>query len=54
MPGQEKIVSVTMVPASSVPNCKPRMVMMGISALRKAWRNRTAEVLRPLARAVRT
>src|SRR5438270_18741 len=42
-----------MVPASSVPNCNPRMVMMGISALRKACRNRTAAVDNPLARAVR-
>ena len=42
MPGQEKMVSVTMVPARSVPNCRPRMVRMGISALRKAWRKRTA------------
>ncbi len=54
MPGQEKIVSVTMAPASRVPNCNPRIVRIGISALRKAWRNRTADSESPLARAVRT
>src|SRR5712692_10076525 len=53
MPGQEKMVSVTMVPARSVPNCSPRMVMMGMSALRKAWRKRTARVESPLGGAER-
>src|SRR5580704_6677108 len=40
MPGHEKIVSVTIVPASSVPNCRPRIVMIGISALRTAYHAR--------------
>ena len=38
MPGQLKIVSVTMAPESSDPNCKPITVSTGISALRRAWR----------------
>ncbi len=38
MPGQEKIVSVSTAPASSVPTCRPMVVTTGISALRKAWK----------------
>ena len=45
MPGQEKIVSVTIVPASRVPNCRPRMVMIGISALRKCVAKEDGTVL---------
>ena len=33
-----EIVSVTIAPASSAPNCKPRTVRMGIIALRSACR----------------
>ena len=36
MPGQEKIVSVRMAPASSAPTCSPITVTTGISALRSA------------------
>ncbi len=32
MPGQEKIVSVTMAPASRLPNCRPRTVRIGMRA----------------------
>jgi hypothetical protein len=38
MPGQEKIVSFTMAPASRAPNCKPRDGDYGMVALPRAWR----------------
>ena len=38
IPGQAKIVSVTIAPASSAPNCKPRTVRIGIIALSNACR----------------
>src|SRR5580698_2325902 len=52
-PGQLKMVSVTMAPASSAPNCSPTTVTIGTSALGSAWRQTTAVSLSPLARAVR-
>jgi hypothetical protein len=32
MPGHEKMVSVTIAPASSAPNCTPKTAMIGIVA----------------------
>ena len=42
------------VPASSQPACRPRMVTVPTSVLRKTWRITTVRGGRPLARAVRT
>ncbi|MNW22211.1 hypothetical protein D3C71_2235680 [compost metagenome] len=54
MPGQEKIVSVRIAPASMTPTCRPIVVMTGIIAFRSAWTPTTRKADRPLARAVRT
>jgi hypothetical protein len=54
MPGQAKIVSVRIAPASSVPTCSPMTVMTGIRAFRSAWMPMTRNGDSPLARAVRT
>jgi hypothetical protein len=43
-----------MLPAISWPSWTPATVRMGIMALRRAWRKRTASSLTPLARAVFT
>jgi hypothetical protein len=54
MPGQEKMVSVSTAPPSSVPVSRPITVMTGTRALRSACTNTTRAGDRPLARAVRT
>ena len=53
MPGQVNTVSVTSAPPSRVGICNPASVIIGISALRMAWRSRICRSGRPLARAVR-
>ena len=45
--------SMMIAPASRNENCSPMIVITGISALRKAWRQTVCPRLRPLARAVR-
>ena len=52
-PGQLKMVSVTIAPASRAPNCNPTTVTIGTIAFGNAWRHTTAASLSPLARAVR-
>ena len=54
MPGQLNTLSITTLPASTVPICTPRMVTTGSSALRSTWLSVTRLRLSPLARAVRT
>ena len=54
MPGQLNTLSITTLPASTVPICTPRMVTTGRSALRSTWPIVTWRRDRPLARAVRT
>ena len=51
-PGHAKTVSVTTAPPRSWPNWRPRMVMTGMQALRKACLATTTPSRTPLARAV--
>src|SRR6185312_2735679 len=53
MPGHENTVSVRTAPPSSVPNCRPITVRIGMKALRSACRTATRSGT-PLARTVRT
>ena len=52
-PFRPKIFSITMEPLKIPVNQPITSVMMGISALRKAWLYTTTRSRRPLARAVR-
>ena len=55
MPGQLKIVSVTIAPPNRKAISRATFVTIGSSALRNAWRKiTTVRPARPLARAVRT
>ncbi len=38
MPGIEKMLSMRMEPVKMSPSCVPAMVMIGMRALRRAWR----------------
>ena len=53
-PFHPKMVSVIAAPPMMPPISKAISVVIGIMALRKAWRMMTVRSLRPLARAVRT
>ena len=53
MPGQANTVSVTTAPPSSVPNCSPVMVTIGIAAFFSVCLTTTHISDTPLARAVR-
>ena len=53
MPVQPKTVSVTTAPPMIAPTSKAMIVVIGISALRNAWRTTTVRWVRPFARAVR-
>ena len=52
-PGQAKTVSVTTAPPRSWPNWRPRMVITGMQAFRKACLTTTSHSRTPFARAVR-
>ncbi len=54
MPGHEKIVSVTIAPARSVPNCRPRIVRIGNQRVAKRVAKQHRDSDSPFARAVRT
>ena len=54
MPGQEKMVSVTIAPASKAPNCNPSTVSIGNHGVAEGVPvDYSPRGLRPLARAVR-
>ena len=53
-PGQEKMLSTSTAPASTLAKTSPSTVMIDGSAARSTWRRTTIRSGRPLARAART